>query len=399
MNKYSFLLSKKQILFFSTIICFVLSISILTFSFASLSYFITLNNHNSSVEVHAKSGSLMLNDTYDAEDSRITDFFNGKESLEILTQTYDELQKLNTNKYYEIGTQDITFIGEYMGDISCVDGDRSYLNQMVDNEIITPLKSLQVGDIYYNESPIKKNITNNGFKSSDFNNSQDIIPVILGENYKSIFNLNDQFNGYYLGIKQLKFEVIGFFKPDTIIQLNGKKINLSDYVVTPTLGYSASDSDEYVKRLLSVKCEGYFFYNDDSEYKSIINTIKRLSSKTGFKYEIPRVKLENNHPLKWTYTKTLVFTIGSLLSFIFAIVLAYKYRVTFPRPHYSKKLSIVINGIVATLICGIPFAMLYLLVSDFHSEFKRISLFILLFALIIFRIFMRNANFDKRISN
>ena len=118
-----------------------------------------------------KSGIVKIVDNYDTSNTDIFDFLDEPEALEKLETMYDRLINNKIIKYYEIATQSIEFIGNYEKSLNLVvNDDISNINQEVLNgEVITPLKSLQIGNKTFDLLNIDKYVINGrSFIENDF---------------------------------------------------------------------------------------------------------------------------------------------------------------------------------------------------------------------------------------
>lgn len=234
-------------------------------------------------------GDWMLVDTYDNKNSSFESFLNQKDSYDILEKTYQMLKKEYGNKYFDVGKQNIEFIGDFRGDRGFVDGDEDSVNQHVNGQIITPLKSLQVSQNYVEQYNLDRKVEiGNCFQASDYQkNAEQVIPVIAGADYRRYYKIGDKFLGKYLGDVEMKFVIKGFFQKKSSIDLADEKMLLDTLIVFPSIQVSFKNKTEFQKTLLSVKCQGYLHYKNGNEFEKHILKLKKIKEKTGFQYVIP----------------------------------------------------------------------------------------------------------------
>jgi hypothetical protein len=208
-----------------------------------------------------KKGYIKLMDNYDGLNGNMTimEFFSKPDSLKKLKLLYNELNSNKKFKYFEILNQDLSYIGDYKGSIEKVHGDKSFINQDIDGETITPLKSIQLGDKLSKIIKIKDNtIFGNYFTNNDFIlNKQNEVNAIMGHSYINEYKIGDAFKVKYLGIINFKCNVIDFLEENTKINLDNYIYNLNDYILMPALNIkntpAIKDGDMFAKILYSTK--------------------------------------------------------------------------------------------------------------------------------------------------
>lgn len=248
---------------------------------------LTLRNNKNEEQGTYSKGYYKLVDRYDSDDSSYSDFLKQKDSISILENTYKELMSMKEILYFELSNQDIGYIGDFKGKKQFLHGGESVRNQKIDGELYSPLYAIQSSENYYDKNHLAAMMDEgNIFSENDYKvTSEDDIPVILGNAYKTLFSLNSRFQGIYLGEKKLKFKVIGFLKKGEEIEINQNHHVLDYYMIMPQLNVASLDSHSFKKRLLSVKVEGVCYYENKKKYKEIKKKIKEISRKTKFKYD------------------------------------------------------------------------------------------------------------------
>lgn len=93
-------------------------------------------------------------------------------------------------------------------------------------------------------------------------------------------------------------------------------MNLDEYIVLPVISPGRKDSLMYKKILMSIKCEGCIKYNSKEQYIESVQAIKRIVKETGFRYNVPRIPLENKSMLGWNYKASKALFFAALLSFV-----------------------------------------------------------------------------------
>lgn len=268
---------------------FTVAFWLLLFSFHSYhkSYIVEKMKKNL-VEI-SDSGEWLMADSYDSENSSFEEFLQQEKAKDILNQTYKMLKKQYGKDYFDVGTQSIEYIGTYKGSMKFVDGDEEAVNQKINHQEITPLKSVQISSNCMRYYRLDKKVEiGKTFQNSDYKKdvSQEI-PIIAGADYRQYFETGDTFYGKYLGEAKVKFVIKGFFKKNTNILLADEKINLNSRLVFPSVQISSEDEQEFQKILLSVKCQGYFHYESLNEFEKDVKKLKKIKETTGFQYVIP----------------------------------------------------------------------------------------------------------------
>ncbi|MDD3185668.1 MAG: hypothetical protein PHT76_10265 [Anaerostipes sp.] len=314
---------------------FILSISVYHNSFY-------VENQKKEVSVQGP-GEWLLVDSYDSKTSSFQDFFHRKNAYSIMENTIEALKTTFKQDYHQVSTQDIAYVGNYVGETSCVNGDKDSVNQLISSQKITPLYSLQTSKIFYKQKGFKEMVQNGkSFCSNDFNvNGNDVIPIIIGSKYKKILGIGDVFTGKFLGEVDLKYKVIGILKDNAKITLRGEKIALNSYLITPALQISKG-LGSFNKTLLSVKCEGYLSYKDNHDLESKFKKLKKIRKETGFQYEIPAPEINHN---KLLYTNMNLALLFCLATFVILCYSFYTYTKYFIQKHHLVKMIIPYIGI------------------------------------------------------
>ena len=99
----------------------VLIITFMIIFITNLIYSVAWTN-KSYIENESLGGSMRLSSTYDLYGESLNDFYNKEDSLNILNNTYVELINNEKINYQEFAEQHLTFIGDYKGALSLVDG-------------------------------------------------------------------------------------------------------------------------------------------------------------------------------------------------------------------------------------------------------------------------------------
>lgn len=268
-----------------------------TFIVSVYAYSCIIESYNTQAQEFSGRGEISLTDSYDSEESRLEDFFQKENSYEILKNTYEKLKTNKKLRYYEVLPQSIEYVGSFRLPESIVDGDKNFIEQKIDGELLTPLKTLMIDQSFAHDTDLKAQVSGGTwFKKKQYGMTSDqCIPVVLGNNYKEAFSIGDTFEGYYLGYKKIQFVVKGFFKSGAVVVLDNQKYDIDNHLIAPVIQPGNTDDKSFSKLLLLVKCEGYLHYDNKSEYIIALEEVERLADETGYKYSLIKKELENKN--------------------------------------------------------------------------------------------------------
>lgn len=149
------------------------------------------------------------------------------------------------------------------------------------------LKSFQVNMNSYRFFDLETQ-SGRGFKEQDFNleSNENFIPIILGDSYKDMMDINDEIKIDYFG-RIYTAKVIGFLKPNSsILSYNYVDTNLDKYILTPWVNLeNPLDNKEYDFQLKNymLRIASFVITEDDTEIiSSMREEFEHISQKTGF---------------------------------------------------------------------------------------------------------------------
>lgn len=148
---------------------------------------------------------IRLTDSYDSREEDIFSFFNKSNSLDIMKNTYNILKKDINFDYYNINNQSLQLIGDYYkiigNDSKFVEDEGENINQQCEEDIyITSLRTIEIDSKIIKEFNKDKDLISGKFFDEDIKLRNDnILPVVLGNEYKDIFKIGDTFETYILG--------------------------------------------------------------------------------------------------------------------------------------------------------------------------------------------------------
>ena len=208
-----------------------LSVSILTQGLTNM--FSAIDNLKQTEKI------LKNNNVYSLESA---DLDNEIENMEGKDNEYKKFYKYlhNTYKKNMICSMGASFL------IKNFTSDSKFYSNKDEKYVINPegiegtysqVQSCYIDKNFYNAFPFST-ISGRGFKNSDFN-QKNVIPVILGYEYKGIYKVGDTFNIYdcYFSKKVKKIKVIGILKKNSYCLSNGTSLNNLDNEILSPIGY------------------------------------------------------------------------------------------------------------------------------------------------------------------
>lgn len=275
---------------------FVCTMLIFVFGSSVYSYALAVEENNSTVSQNYDQGDWLLSDNYDRKGYRYENFLRQKDSLHILEQVYHKLQTINGIDYYEFSNQDFIYTKKFFGSKKFINGEG---NQNIDGMLITPLKSIQISELFAGKQKLDRNIhTGSFFDSASYKKtSSQVIPIVAGADYQYVFKLNSTIENFYLATQNIQCRIIGFLDKNTRVKIDGESINLDHYLIMPDINLAAQDNRDFKQTLLSVKCNGYLHYNNKKEYHQMAQEIKKIVKETGYQYLIPPEEMYNLYHL------------------------------------------------------------------------------------------------------
>ncbi|MDR2043510.1 MAG: hypothetical protein LBQ15_03930 [Clostridium sp.] len=250
-----------------------------------------------------------ITDNFILEDER--KFFSQPDNVLLLKEFYEWEKNNSMWKYIISNRQNVSLVDKEFHEIFEYGYEVRQRTEGV-------YKSIQVNDEFF------KHFSLNVSEGREFLKEEyvykDLLPVILGNEYKGIVSLNEKFGLGYLGIK-FNCEVVGFLDKNSYFN-NGYDLELLDYyIVLPSIEkfISTDVSEEAIKKfelkLYLDKCSGYIVSDKNS---SFLQT--QISKKC---YELDMVPysligMSNYYPTMWGIEGE---QLGNILSY-FAVLIA-----------------------------------------------------------------------------
>lgn len=255
---------------------------------------------------------------------KVQDSFDTKETIsvaDLVTQKASGVKLKNFNEwlhtnfnYLEIYIQPVEYVGEYQLPLDFVNG---YLesnkkvnlsNQRIeinhDSVYITPINAIQIDYNAYKDLNLQiedgEGLNENHFKYSE------VLPILLGSNYKEIYKKGENLEFYYLG-KKVHACVLGFLEEgqnyNKLLLENNGIIDFNNYIVMP-IGtetihdmdflYAHEDfiednincSDFYLNILYTQKNNGVIKISNNVSYQKINEMVETKAKELGLSYSV-----------------------------------------------------------------------------------------------------------------
>lgn len=198
-------------------------------------------------------------------------------SLNILKNYYDELNNASSFQYLAMFDQSIV-----------IDDNNGYFLEGIAIDESSTSKKVAAFQInqqacdYFNLSPIKGRM----FQQSDFEDNGGVLPVLLGSNYISNFEVGNRLKATYYQ-RDVELEIVGFLQENTPVYYNGDpEFYLNEYIVLPYINYDApkTDFDEWFQKIVYfAMINGYISVpSGDTFTQNMMMELEAISDKTGF---------------------------------------------------------------------------------------------------------------------
>jgi len=358
-------------------------ISILFLVIANLLYFLSVAQQSVKKQ-HTTSGYLHLTDSYDSEKSSILNFYEEENSIDILYSMYDYLMNQNDFTYYIMDEQPLEYIDRFTGSIDLVDGfDESFINQINDEGYLTPLKSIQMNQNSIDLFQINEKIADGRFFDLKYNyNFDHQIPVILGNNYRDLFQINDTFKTWYLGQKIIECRVVGFLETETVVEWDEYTYELDNYIIMPYIHVEKNvigNKDAlFYKIYLTQKCEGYMYYNNKEEFSINTQLINERSTEYGFQYRDFGSLNENTNTLPIGICRFIL-----VMSYLFYFFILFIYYQIYKKNEVKnndiknlKDLTIlnIMTAVKTSLLIALSYTLSYFLVDFLVNRYFKMHI-------------------------
>lgn len=244
--KYSLTKNKTSTIFL--LLLFILSISFMIYA---ISFYYSVSIKKETVEQAYNKNYYQLYDNFVGEAEE--DFSNEKDNLLRLKNFYNEMNECNDFSFFTIINQPV-----YIKDVNVKEqfyygyentGKKQIIDVNEEENNYHCLKCVQINKNVIDEFNLKTETEKEYIDNWDNISIEDsCIPIILGNNYKSEFKLNQEFRILYLS-KFINAKVIGFFDNGANIYSNGDMLYLDSYIVMPSFNFKQLPKTEEEKSL------------------------------------------------------------------------------------------------------------------------------------------------------
>lgn len=129
-------------------------------------------------------------------------------------------------------------------------------------------------------------IKGRAFQKGDFHDHGNVMPVLMGSSYIDTFEVGDRLTAAYYQ-KEVKIEIIGFLKENTMVYFNGDpEFYLDQYIILPYINYDAPETefDEWFQKIVYfAMINGYISISSGDAYtQNMMMELEAISEKTGF---------------------------------------------------------------------------------------------------------------------
>lgn len=287
--------------------------------------FDTVTNKKDSIKPLKGLSNFQLSDTL-VDDNDLQTYLRRKDSLSKMKFFYQSLESISKEKYIYIFNQPVEVLSQNNNLNKMVYGYEEgwkEFQEKLDNKYYL-LKAVQINQQAFNNFPIQLN-SGVPFSTSDFINSENTIPILLGSQYNSIYKLNDIIRVKYID-KDFLFIVKGFLKPNTVVSTTNKpELFLDRYIIMPAQQFSNPLNQEdtvFQKRHYLQLINGSVYSND---FNTAYTKIEDIKAKAKFPYTT--ILRENktfynsyiqyiNRNIHNLYLLATIFLIGCILIFI-----------------------------------------------------------------------------------
>lgn len=183
-----------------------------------------------------------------------TDFYNSKTAVAQLKQFNEEISNNKLFKFYEINAQSIyipyfehneIFINGYENGTPQPQANMKHNNQ---NITLVPVKSFQLSENVFHDFNIKLESGRMPKTGNWAYVKGDVIPILLGSEYRTFYEIGDSIDVYYLSNSPFKGKIIGFLEKGSNITINEEYMHYLDRcMVLPSFGFHESPQTDREK--------------------------------------------------------------------------------------------------------------------------------------------------------
>lgn len=216
-------------------------------------------------------------------------FKNEQDNLKRLKDFYHLLIQNENFNYIEMSFQPL-YVKDFQGENKFLYGYKHNQNQppiLLDNGYYSYVYSIQINETAITEFNLKLE-DGEMFMETDYLYHKDTpIPVLLGYDYMSVYNIGDEIEIDYLQLRT-KIKVKGFLSKNSSVINQDTIVYLDRYIVFPSITFNMDPFNSFEKgiqyRAYLNKVNGVIVANELSpnEVQNIINNLTKISSLNNF---------------------------------------------------------------------------------------------------------------------
>lgn len=208
------------------------------------------------------------------------------EELDKLKKFTFKLLNCDAFSFVSMSTQPIEIIDTKIPDIFLYDYEKGSHNQSISqngNETHYLSKTVACSQSFFDAFSLEID-TGRAFAEEDFTvnlSQKQNIPVILGNEYKSVFHLGEQFEATYL-FEQFNFVIVGFLKENSFFfdKSVGDMVPCNRYILIPA--FYTDSYDDFSKIMTLQRTEGVIF--SSVGYEETVSKFKQYQNEAGLSY-------------------------------------------------------------------------------------------------------------------
>lgn len=345
------------------------------------------------------SGKSMFQISNDYYNEKGEEFSKNNDTLSIKKEFYNKLNNEENFEYLSIKEHYISVNSDIIPDESkIVYSNNEYQFEKIEDKEYTMVKSIQMNRKSYDFFDLKVS-EGRVWNNSDFKYNG-YIPILLGSNYKKIFNIGDKIEIGYFGTK-FNAEIIGFIKEDSSVLGNGNiQMYLNEYILLPHINFedpSDSVSRDFQEVVYFMMLEGYIVTEDNiASIQNMKDKVEILSQESGFiEYFFiganPYLKSYTNTITILRENKDVIFSILSLISIFNFMIISILFwiknnrRISYYSIHYmhgANKSKLLIQQWLEIEIIFLFSFFTYFLISYEILYLYNFKVYLILFILI-----------------
>lgn len=342
------------------------------------------------------SGKAMFQISNDYYNEKSEEFSKNNDTLLIKKEFYNKLNDEDKFSYLSLKEHYISINSEMVPNESkIINFNNEYGLEKIEDKEYTMVKSIQMNQKSFDFFDLEVS-EGRVWNSNDFKYNG-CIPILLGSNYKSVFNVGDKIEIGYFGTK-FNAEIIGFIKADSNVLGNGNiQMYLNEYILLPHINFEDSISRDFQEIVYFMMLEGYIVTEDNTvSIQNMKDKVEIFSQESGFiEYFFvganPHLKSYTNTITILRENKEVIFSILSLIGVFNFMIISMLFwiknnrRISYYSIHYmhgAKKSNLLIQQWLEIEIVFLFSFFTYFLISYEILYLYNFKVYLVLFILI-----------------